>query len=80
MRKKTHPVASYPLFTFFDFRYLFSVRAPTDTWPKWTGVKDSDEVDFVFGRPLAQPEVFGEKEKGVARFMIKSWAQFVKTG
>lgn len=62
------------------FRYKFSVRNPLDPWPQWTGVKRGDEMDFAFGRPTAQPDRYGQVDKTLARFMLQSWANFIKTG
>lgn len=51
-----------------------------DPWPAWTGVKRGDELGFVFGRPVAQPDRYGQVDKTLSRFMLQSWANFVKTG
>ena len=75
-RSGTNRQLSHALFR----RYLFSVRNPLDPWPLWSGVKHGDELDYVFGRPLSQPEIFDGKDIAISRFIIQSWANFVRTG
>eukprot|EP00094_Tigriopus_californicus_P001863 TCALIF_01797-PA protein Name:"Similar to ACHE1 Acetylcholinesterase (Culex pipiens)" AED:0.07 eAED:0.07 QI:154/1/0.66/1/0.5/0.66/3/0/509 len=62
------------------FRYLFSVRSPQDQWPKWTGVKHGDEMDYVLGRPLLEPLQFSVKDVFLSKFLIQSWTKFINTG
>ncbi len=63
-----------------NLRYQFSSRSDVDPWPRWTGVKRGDELDLVFGRPMAQPGRFRQSDKTLSRFMLQSWTNFVKTG
>eukprot|EP00095_Tigriopus_kingsejongensis_P003019 maker-scaffold170_size291898-snap-gene-1.43 protein:Tk03019 transcript:maker-scaffold170_size291898-snap-gene-1.43-mRNA-1 annotation:"af321574_1acetylcholinesterase precursor" len=65
---------------FQAFRYIFSVKSPQDQWPTWTGVKHGDEMDYVFGRPLAEPLNFSVKDVFMSKFLIRSWTEFVNTG
>ena len=67
-------------FLFLFPRYRFAVRNPTDVWPKWSGVKHGDELDYLFGRPFVQREKFPETDVVLTSFIMKSWANFVKLG
>lgn len=62
------------------FRYLFTVNSPQDQWPKWTGVKHGDEMDYILGRPLLEPLQFSVKDVFLSKFLIQSWTKFVNTG
>lgn len=62
------------------FKYRFSVKNPYDMWPQWSGVNHGDELDYVFGRPLASEDMFGERDKELSRFMIEAWTNFAKYG
>ena len=62
------------------FKYLFEVRNPKDPWPTWTGVKNGDELDYIFGRPLANPDGFKTRDKYVSEILIGAWANFIKYG
>ncbi len=61
-------------------RYKFSIRDPLGSWPDWAGVNHGSELDFVFGRPLVQPDLYGDKEKIVSKFTMQAWTKFIKTG
>ena len=63
------------------YKYLFDVRNPMNTWPKWSGVKHGDELDYLFGRPiLSNNESFTDEHVEVSIFMIEAWSNFVKFG
>ena len=63
------------------YKYLFDVRNPMNTWPKWSGVKHGDELDYLFGRPiLSNNESFTDEHVEVSSFMIEAWSNFVKFG
>ena len=63
------------------FRYKFSVRSPSDPWPTWSGVRHGSELEYVFGRPIADPASgFGVKDASISRFIIESWSNFIKSG
>ena len=38
------------------YRYLFTWQPSHDSWPRWAGVKQEDELQFLWGRPLDTPE------------------------
>ena len=64
-----------------SFRYKFSVRSPSDPWPTWSGVRHGSELEYVFGRPIADPASgFGVKDASISRFIIESWSNFIKSG
>ena len=42
-------------------RYVFEAKNPLDIWPKWTGVKSTDEFDYIFGRPLHDATSIGNR-------------------
>ena len=63
------------------YKYSFDVRNPVDVWPKWSGVKHGDELDYLFGRPIiSNNELFSDEQKGISNFMIEAWSNFVKFG
>ena len=64
------------------YKYRFNVRNPFDLWPKWTGVKHGDEMDYIFGRPLASSfdEKFPMEHMSLSKFMIETWSNFAKYG
>ena len=63
------------------YKYQFAVRSPVDPWPKWSDVKHGDEMDYLFGRPIAlNNSLFTEEHKKLSKFMINTWANFVKHG
>ena len=62
-------------------RYKFSVRSPSDPWPTWSGVRHGSELEYVFGRPIADTAGgFGVKDASISRFIIESWSNFIKSG
>ena len=63
-------------------RYAFSVRSPGDPWPAWSGVKHGAELEYVFGRPIAETSEggFDFKDASISKFIIESWSNFVKNG
>ena len=62
------------------YKYKFDVKNPLDSWPKWSGVKHGDEVDYVFGRPLGSKEEFPTEHQELSKFMIETWSNFAKYG
>ena len=69
-----------------SIRYKFSVRSPSDPWPTWSGVKHGSELEYVFGRPIAESAAvdgaseFDVRDASISRFIIESWSNFVKNG
>ena len=62
------------------YKYRFNVRNPFDLWPKWTGVKHGDEMDYIFGRPMNFNEKFPMEHMSLSKFMIETWSNFAKYG
>ncbi len=63
-------------------RYYYAHKSSRDPWPKYTGVKHGDELEFTFGTPL-NPDVstgYRADEVGLARDIVTYWTNFVKTG
>ena len=63
-----------------SFRYLFSWQPSQDQWPRWSGVKQGDEIQFVMGEPLARPQDYLIEEKEFSKAVMKLWGQFARTG
>ena len=65
-------------------RYLFSWQPSSDLWPEWSGVKQGDENQFVFGRPLALSAVpqheYLPEEKQFSGRLMDLWAEFAYNG
>ena len=61
-------------------RYKFSWQPSRDRWPRWSGVKQGDEVQFIFGDPLDHPADYLIEEKEFSKQMMKYWANFARTG
>ena len=63
------------------YKYRFNVKNPFDMWPSWSGVKHGDELDYIFGRPLAsKSEKFPIEHMNLSKFMIETWSNFAKYG
>ena len=71
--------ASTILFTSF-LRYKFSWQLSKDKWPRRSGVKQGDEVQFIFGEPLNHPEDYLIEEKELSKLMMTYWTNFAKSG
>ena len=65
---------------YFYFRYFYGEQSSQDEWPKWSGVKHGDELEFSFGIPLANPKQYDVDEIGLARDILTYWINFVKNG
>ena len=73
-------------FTFFAnnqsvYAYSFTSRASTHFWPDWFGVTHTDELWFVFGKPLRAGPGFANftyAERKFARKILKYWSNFVR--
>ena len=46
----------------------------------WSGVKQGDEIQFVFGEPLAAPQDYLIEEKQFSKQMMNIWTEFAKNG
>jgi len=62
------------------FKYKFSWQPSKDRWPRWSGVKQGDEIQFIFGNPLDQPADYLIEEKGFSKRLMAYWASFARTG
>jgi acetylcholinesterase len=62
------------------YRYFYNHRSSVDPWPKWSGVKHGDELEFTFGTPLRNPHLYNANEIKLARDIIIYWTNFAKTG
>jgi len=62
------------------FRYKFSWQPSRDRWPRWSGVKQGDEIQFIFGDPLDHPADYLIEEKEFSKQMMTYWANFARTG
>jgi carboxylesterase type B len=38
------------------------------------------EIDYVFGRPLEQPDVFSREEQDLSRMIMQEWTNFARQG
>ena len=70
----------YALYDQKVFFYYYTHRSSNHYWPDWLGVMHADEVAFVFGEPLNNTLKFNNKEKILARRLIKYWTNFAKYG
>jgi len=62
------------------FRYKFSWQPSRDRWPRWSGVKQGDEIQFIFGVPLDNPADYLIEEKEFSKQIMKYWANFARNG
>jgi acetylcholinesterase len=69
---------TYALFGQNVFFYQFAHYSSKSSWPAWFGVVHSDEIDYVFGRPLNSTLRFTLSEKNLSQKMITYWSNFVK--
>lgn len=59
---------------------MFSWQPSKDKWPRWSGVKQGDEIQFVFGEPLDSPGDYLIEEKEFSKAVMRLWTEFAKTG
>lgn len=62
------------------YMYYFVHRSTQNPWPKWMGVMHGDEINFIFGEPLNPALGYTNEEIALSRRMMRSWANFAKTG
>lgn len=60
--------------------YSFTQRPSVSPWSEWMGVAHFEEVQFVFGLPLLNPEKYNGPEAELSIEMINIWSDFVKNG
>ncbi|GBN85356.1 Acetylcholinesterase-1 [Araneus ventricosus] len=62
------------------YSYFFVHRPSPTPWAPWMGVVHFEEVQFVFGKPMLERDLYLESERTLSREMIEMWSNFVKTG
>jgi carboxylesterase type B len=64
------------------FYYRFMARSsPRRQFATWAdGALHYEEVQFVFGRPLVQPNLYLESEQKLSRRLMRYWTNFAKYG
>ncbi|CAL1292754.1 unnamed protein product [Larinioides sclopetarius] len=60
--------------------YLFTHRPSNSVWAPWMGVEHFEEIQFVFGRPILNPELYEDNEIELSKKMIEIWTNFAKYG
>ncbi|KAK8776548.1 hypothetical protein V5799_030109 [Amblyomma americanum] len=60
--------------------YKFDHRALSAPWPQEFESTHSDEIQFVFGVPLRQPEMYSREDVLISEEMMLAWASFAHTG
>ena len=49
-------------------------------WPLWAGSMHADEIEFIFGHPLAKKQPYSEKQIEFSKQMMRYWTNFARTG
>uniref|UniRef100_A0A8C8DII2 Carboxylic ester hydrolase n=1 Tax=Oryzias sinensis TaxID=183150 RepID=A0A8C8DII2_9TELE len=66
------------------YSYLFSVPnrmgGIMPSFPSWMGADHTDDLQYVFGKPLSTPLIYRAEDKAVSEHMIAYWTNFAKTG
>lgn len=62
------------------FMYQFVHQPKNSSWSKWVGSAHYDEVQFMFGLPLAQPQSYSRDEVKLSKRMMHAWTSFARTG
>jgi carboxylesterase type B len=60
--------------------YHFTHRPKNTPWSPWIGAAHFDEVQFLFGLPLAFPQSYTREEVKLSKRMMHAWASFARTG
>ncbi|CAH1781719.1 unnamed protein product [Owenia fusiformis] len=65
--------------------YGFSYPSRMDSYPRWAGGVDGDDLLYIFGAPLADgidpfQSVYTRSERMLAEAIMRFWSNFVKTG
>ncbi|XP_054714286.1 acetylcholinesterase-1-like [Uloborus diversus] len=60
--------------------YYFNHRSSVSAFAEWMGVNHFSEIQFVFGRPLSNPEYYTDQERELSRHMMTLWTNFAKYG
>lgn len=62
------------------YMYLFNHRPKTSKLGEWLGVVHYEEVPYLFGYPLRNPELNSKQDIIFSERMMKIWSHFAKTG
>ncbi|NP_001306897.1 acetylcholinesterase-like precursor [Saccoglossus kowalevskii] len=62
------------------YLYYFTQRASNSLFHPWMGVLHGDEIAYVFGLPLHEQGNYSTGDIAVSRHVMRSWANFAKTG
>lgn len=68
---------AYPENVYF---YKFSHRSRANQWPSWMGVIHGQEIEFVFGSPLLNPDLYDSNDVFTSRNIMSYWANFARNG
>ncbi|GBM76694.1 Acetylcholinesterase-1 [Araneus ventricosus] len=60
--------------------YFFSHIPSNTAWSSYVGVAHTDEIQFVFGRPIRKSLLYEPVEVELSSKMIKVWTNFAKNG
>ena len=61
-------------------RYKFTWQSKRDKLPNWSGVKQGDELGYIFGVPFDNPGDFTDEERELSERIMSYWANFARTG
>ena len=61
------------------YMYFFTHRPSYTPWAPWMLAVHHDEVAFVFGYPLRNPNLYTSEELALSKRMIRAWSSFAKT-
>ncbi|XP_003795029.1 bile salt-activated lipase [Otolemur garnettii] len=62
------------------YTYLFSHPSRMPVYPKWVGADHADDIQYVFGKPMATPLGYRNQDRTVSKTMIAYWTNFARTG
>ncbi|XP_004613488.2 bile salt-activated lipase [Sorex araneus] len=62
------------------YSYVFSHPSRMPIYPKWVGADHADDLQYVFGKPMATPLGYRAQDRTVSKAMIAYWTNFAKTG
>ena len=63
-----------------SFFYKFNRRSKAVKWPSWFGVSHGFEIEFVFGTPWLDYDLYDNEDRIVSRKIMNVWANFAKHG
>lgn len=62
------------------YMYYLTQRYRPHPWPEWMGVMHGDDILFVFGHVLQEPQNFSAEDRQLSRRVMTFWTNFAKTG